>query len=113
MVMELIEESESEKFNEISEVIFQLAPELIDLHKVTMLREMFSQKARWSSVFTPPTFACGAHTMNRALKIAKLLNSKLYGRCNMLEMFKLFEDLELSKHQVEVRQAASIKQCDS
>ena len=113
MVIELIEESESDKFNEISEVIFQLAPELIDLDKMTMLREMFSQKARWSSVFTPPTFACGAHTMNRALKIAKLLNSKLYGRCNMLEMFKLFEDLEISKSNVDARQATNLKQCDS
>ena len=58
---------------------------------------MLAQKDKWSSAFTPQSFTCGTHTMNRAMNIAKLINSKLYGRCNVMELFKLFEDFEASK----------------
>ena len=50
--------------------------------------------------------------MNRALRIAKLINSKLYGRCNILDLFKLFEDFEANKINFNAKEA-SIKQCDS
>ena len=89
-----------------------MAPDLLELDKVTMLRNMLSQKSKWSSAFTPQTFSCGTHNMNRALKIAKLINSKLYGRCNVLELFKLFQDLEATKTPYDPK-STTLKQCDS
>lgn len=44
--------------------------------------------------------------MNRALKIAKVLNSKLIGRVNSLELFMLFEDFESSKVQINPKEAS-------
>lgn len=49
--------------------------------------------------------------MNRALKIAKMINSKLYGRCNILELYKLFEDFEACS--TELKGQATLKQADS
>lgn len=61
-----------------------------------MLRSMMSIKEKWASAYMPLCFTCGTHNMNRALAIAKLCNSKLLGRSNFMELFKLVEEIETS-----------------
>ena len=92
LIIDLVDESEQERFCSLQETIFQLGVDLIEIDKIQMLRQLLSIKEKWSSAFWPLKFTCGTHNMNRALKISKLLNSKLYGRSNMLELFKLIED---------------------
>jgi len=56
-----------------------------------------SVKEKWASAFAPLKFTCGTHNLNRTLKITKLINSRLYGRCKMIDLYKLIEDLDQGK----------------
>ena len=56
----------------------------------------------WSNAFSPKTFTCGTHNLNRALAVSKLLNSKLLrGGATLLDI------LNLVKNQIEFQTAQS------
>lgn len=93
-ITDIIFTEDTERFQQLQELIMQIAPEVVEKDKLLLLKHLFSIKERWATAYQPQMNLFGIHTLARAEAVRQLLLSRLYGRSSIIELIKLIEDVD-------------------